>query len=92
MKFSEKVTESIHYVEPRETLLEDVPKMLNQFEKKNKIKFYGSKDKKTNIVTRRIYYGDDDKDQRKNMVYKMKYYNFSIYRLFEAARSECNGK
>jgi len=51
-----------HTLEPRETLLEDVPKMVSQFEKKNKIKFYDSKNKKTNQVTRRIYYGDDDKD------------------------------
>ena len=44
-------------LEPREILLEDVPKMVNQFEKKNKIKFYDSKNKKTNKITRRIYNG-----------------------------------
>jgi len=44
-------------LEPRENLLEDVPKMVNQYEKKNKIKFYDSKNKKTNKITRRIYNG-----------------------------------
>ena len=34
--------------------------MLNQFEKKNKIKFYDSKNKKTNKITRRIYIGKDE--------------------------------
>ena len=46
-----------HTLEPRENLLEDVPKMVNQYEKKNKIKFYDSKNKKTNKITRRIYNG-----------------------------------
>ena len=44
-------------LEPREILLEDVPKMVSQYEKKNKIKFYDSKNKKTNKITRRIYNG-----------------------------------
>ena len=44
-------------LEPREILLEDVPKMVSQYEKKNKIKFYDSKNKKTNKKTRRIYNG-----------------------------------
>ena len=46
-----------HTLEPRENLLEDIPKMVNQFEKNNKIKFYDSKNKKTNKITRRIYNG-----------------------------------
>ena len=46
-----------HTLEPRENLLEDVPKMVNQYEKKNKIKFYDSKNKKTNKITRRICNG-----------------------------------
>jgi uncharacterized protein YoxC len=44
-------------LEPRDVLLEDVPKMVNQYEKKNKIAFYESKNKKTNKITRRIYNG-----------------------------------
>ena len=44
-------------LEPREKILEDLPKMVNQFEKKNKIKFDDSKNKKTNKITRRIYNG-----------------------------------
>ena len=46
-------------LEPRGVLLEDVPKMVNQFEKKNKIAFYDSKNKKTNKITRRIYKDDE---------------------------------
>jgi len=46
-------------LEPRDALLEDVPKMVNQFEKKNKIAFYDSKNKKTNKITRRIYKDDE---------------------------------
>jgi hypothetical protein len=34
-------------LEPRETLLVDVPKMINQYEKKNGIKFYINRNKKT---------------------------------------------
>jgi len=44
-------------LEPRDALLEDVPKMVNLYEKKNNIKFYDSKNKKTNKITRRIYNG-----------------------------------
>ena len=47
-------------LEPREILLEDVPKMVSQYEKKNKIKFYDSKNKKTNKITRRIYKKEDE--------------------------------
>ena len=41
-------------IEPRDILLEDVPKMVNQFEKKNKITFYDSKNKKTNKISKRF--------------------------------------
>ena len=34
-------------LEPREVLLKDVPKMINQFEKKNKITFYEITNKTT---------------------------------------------
>jgi len=44
-------------LEPRDALLEDVPKMVNLYEKKNKVAFYDSKNKKTNKITRRIYNG-----------------------------------
>jgi len=44
-------------LELRDELLEDVPKMVNLYEKKNKIAFYDSKNKKTNKITRRIYNG-----------------------------------
>ena len=33
-------------LEPREVLLKDIPKMLNQFEKKNDINFYDSRNTK----------------------------------------------
>ena len=46
-------------LELRDELLEDVPKMVKQYEKKNKIAFYDSKNKKTNKVTRRIHIGKD---------------------------------
>ena len=46
-------------LEPRDALLEDVPKMVNLYEKKNKVAFYDSKNKKTNKVTRRIHIGKD---------------------------------
>ena len=46
-------------LEPRQSLLKDVPKMLNLFEKKNDINFYDSRNTKTNEITRRYYYGDD---------------------------------
>jgi len=48
-----------HTLEPRENLLEDIPKMVNLYEKKNKVAFYDSKNKKTNKVTRRIHIGKD---------------------------------
>ena len=53
-----------HTLEPRENLLEDIPKMVNQFEKKNKIKFYDSKNKITNKITRRIYNGKKEDDMQ----------------------------
>jgi len=37
-------------LEPRDALLEDVPKMVNKFEKKNKIVLYDSKNKKKNKI------------------------------------------
>jgi len=46
-------------LEPRQTLLKDIPKMLNQFEKKNDINFYDSKNTKTDEITRRYYYRDE---------------------------------
>ena len=52
-----------HSLEPRDVLLKDVPKMLNLYEKQNKIKFYDSKNKKTNKITRRIYIGKDEDDK-----------------------------
>ena len=52
-----------HSLEPREVLLKDVPKMLTQYEKKNKIKFYDSKNKKTNKIKRIIYIGIDEDDK-----------------------------
>ena len=42
-------------LEPREVLLKDVPKMVNQFEKKNKITFYENKNKKTGEKTMRFH-------------------------------------
>jgi len=47
-------------IEPRENLLEDVAKMVNQFEKKNKIKFYDSKNKKTKKITKRFSIDGED--------------------------------
>ena len=47
-------------IEPREDLLEDVAKMVNQFEKKNKIKFYDSKNKKTKKITKRFSIDGED--------------------------------
>jgi transposase InsO family protein len=46
-------------LEPRDVLLKDIPKMLSQFEKKNDINFYDSRNTKTDEITRRYYYGDD---------------------------------
>jgi len=45
-----------HTIEPRETLLKDVPKMVNQFEKKNQLKFYVNTNKKTGAKTSRFYF------------------------------------
>jgi hypothetical protein len=42
-------------LEPREVLLKDVPKMINQFEKKNKINFYKNKKKRTGEITPRFH-------------------------------------
>jgi hypothetical protein len=50
-------------LEPRKKLIEDIPKMVNQYEKKNKIKFYDCKNKKMNIITRRIYNGKNEVDE-----------------------------
>jgi mRNA-degrading endonuclease YafQ of YafQ-DinJ toxin-antitoxin module len=44
-------------IEPRDILLEDVPKMVNQYEKKNNITFYDNKNKKTKKITKKISYG-----------------------------------
>jgi hypothetical protein len=41
--------------EPREELLKDVPKMINQFEKKNKINFYKSENKRSGDITTRFH-------------------------------------
>jgi hypothetical protein len=42
-------------LEPREVLLKDVPKMINQFEKKNKITFYENTNKTTGEKTQRFH-------------------------------------
>ena len=47
-------------LEPRDILLKDVPKMVNQFEKKKEIKFYDSKNKKTGKITRRFSIGKNE--------------------------------
>ena len=47
-------------LEPRDNLLKDVAKMVNQFEKKNKIKFYINENKRTKKKTLRFDYGGDD--------------------------------
>ena len=41
--------------EPRDVLLKDVPKMINQYEKKNKLKFYVNTNKKTGEKTQRYH-------------------------------------
>jgi hypothetical protein len=41
-------------LEPREVLLKDVPKMVNQFEKNNKITFYKNTNKTTGKKTQRF--------------------------------------
>jgi len=38
----------------------DVPKMLGQFERKNKIKFYTNKNQRTKKRTKRFYYGKNE--------------------------------
>ena len=43
--------------EPRDVLLKDVPKMINQYEKKNKLKFYVNTNKKTGEKTQRYHKG-----------------------------------
>ena len=48
--------------EPRDILLEDVPKMVNQFEKKNKITFYDSKNKISKKISKKISYGKIEED------------------------------
>jgi len=47
-------------LEPRENLLKDVAKMVNQFEKKNKIKIYINENRRTKKKTLRFDYGGDD--------------------------------
>jgi uncharacterized protein YoxC len=47
-------------LEPRENLMKDVPKMLGQFERKNKIKFYTNKNQRTKERTNRFYYGKNE--------------------------------
>jgi hypothetical protein len=48
-RFNEPTTE------PREVLLKELPKMINQFEKKNKINFYKNKNKRTGEITTRFH-------------------------------------
>ena len=47
-------------LEPRDILFKDVPKMVSQFEKKNNVKFYDSKNKKTGKITRRFSIGKNE--------------------------------
>jgi hypothetical protein len=49
-------------LEPRGILLKDVPKMINQFEKKNNLKFYVSNNKKTGEKTTRFYFNSIDEE------------------------------
>ena len=42
-------------LEPREVLMLDVPKMINQYEKKNLVKFYIDSNKKTKEKTQRFH-------------------------------------
>ena len=42
-------------LEPRDVLLKDVPKMINQYEKKNKLKFYVNTNKKSGEKTQRYH-------------------------------------
>jgi hypothetical protein len=50
-------------LEPRDNLLKDVAKMVNQFEKKNKIKFYINDNKRTKKKTLRFDYGKNEDDE-----------------------------
>ena len=50
-------------LEPRDNLLKDVAKMVNQFEKKNKIKFYINENKRTKKKTLRFDYGKNEDDE-----------------------------
>ena len=58
--------------EPREVLLKDVPKMVNQFEKKNKITFYENTNKTTGKKTQRF----NINEYFKNIL--VVYYNLAI--------------
>ena len=49
-------------LEPGNILLKDVPKMINQYEKKNKLKFYVSNNKKTGEKTTRFYFNLIDEE------------------------------
>ena len=44
-------------LEPRDVLLKDVPKMINQYDKKNKLKFYVKTNKKTGEKIQRYHKG-----------------------------------
>ena len=44
-------------IEPRDVLLKDVPKVINQHEKKNKLKFYVNTNKKNGEKTQRYHKG-----------------------------------
>ena len=49
-------------IEPRDILLKDVPKMVNQYEKKNNITLYDSKNKRTKKITKKNSYGKNEED------------------------------
>ena len=49
-------------IEPRDVLLKDVPKIINQYEKNNNVKFYDSKNKKNGMITRRFSIGKIEED------------------------------
>ena len=50
-------------LEPRDILLKDVAKMVNQFEKKNKIKIYVNENRRTKKKTLRFDYEKNEDDQ-----------------------------
>jgi len=50
--------------------LKDAPKMVSEFEKKNKLTFYDSKNKKTNKITKKISYGKIEEDSKIKLSYK----------------------